>query len=211
MANIILSARGRITTYFRQDIGRGFLHNGIDQGHGNGTAWELQILAPADGIVIAVGRLGSYGNRILIRHDDGSTSLLAHHAAQFVTVGQRVTQGQHIATMGNSGTKYVHSHQEYRDAAGNQLDPLKYLLSNVTTPTSTKPVIITPKEDEEEMKPVLLSNSKNLGMLINWAEGTWRGVTGAESAGHIANGYKYTRITDAQMIETKAHLTEKQL
>lgn len=127
MPKIILAARGRITTYFKQDIGRGFLHNGVDQGHGNGAAIDLEIKAPAAGVVIAVGVYGSYGKRIIIRHDDGTTSLLAHHAKQFVVVGQRVTQGQIIAVMGNSGTVFVHSHQEYRDAAGNQLDPLENL------------------------------------------------------------------------------------
>lgn len=152
MVNIILAARGRITTYFLQDIGRGFPHNGVDQGHGTSTAWELQIVAPADGVVTAVGQEGSYGYRIIITHDDGSTSLLAHHAAQFVTVGQRVTRGQHIATMGDSGTKYVHSHQEYRDAAGNQLDPLAYLASTTASVSIDTAINSITTEEDDDMK-----------------------------------------------------------
>ena len=151
MTTIILAARGRITTYFGQDIGRGFPHRGIDQGHGNGTPYELQIVAPAVGVIAATGRQGSYGMRLIIRHDDGWTSLLAHHAAQFVTVGQRVTQGQHIATMGNTGTKYVHSHQELRDANGGQLNPLEHLAGISTGASTDTPINISPME-EDDMK-----------------------------------------------------------
>lgn len=144
MTTIILAARGGITTHFRQDIGRGFLHNGIDQGHGNGTELDLQIKAPADGVVTATGRQGSYGNRLIIRHDDDTTSLLAHHERQLVTVGQWVTQGQIIAVMGNTGTKFVHSHQEYRAADGTQLDPLLHLAGVSTGASTDRPTDITP-------------------------------------------------------------------
>ncbi|WP_104127998.1 M23 family metallopeptidase [Cryobacterium sp. Y57] len=135
MPRIILAARGRITTHFRQDIGRGFLHNGIDQGHGNQTAADLKIRAPAAGVVVSVGRQGSYGLRIVIRHDDGWRTLLAHHEKQFVTVGQRVEQRELIAEMGNTGTKYIHSHQELWDADGTQLDPLEHLGSALASAT----------------------------------------------------------------------------
>lgn len=146
MPNIILAARGGITTHFGEDIGRGFPHRGIDQGHGDGNAVDLEIRAPAAGKVIAVGRDGTYGLRIIILHDDFTVSLLAHHARQFVSVGDRVKQRQLIAEMGNTGTIYVHNHQEYRDKFGGQLDPLKHL--------STAPVALDmtdlPKVKKEE-------------------------------------------------------------
>lgn len=130
MTTINLAARGRITTHFREDIGRGFPHNGIDQGHGDGNAVDLEIRAPADGVVIAHGWFGSYGNRLVIKHADGWTSLLAHHASQAVRTGDTVKQGQIIAVMGNSGTVYVHNHQELRLASGEQVDPLLHLGSS---------------------------------------------------------------------------------
>jgi len=157
MVNIILAAHGRITTRYKQDIGRGWLHNGIDQGHTNGTAYDLQIMAPADGIVTATGRQGSYGNRLVIRHDDGSRSLLAHHASQLVTVGQRVTQGQIIAVMGNTGTKYVHSHQEFWEGNGNQLDPLKNLVTLVAASTAEVIIEVTPEPEEEDMRKFIVA------------------------------------------------------
>lgn len=142
MTQIILAAIGRITTHFREDIGRGFLHNGIDQGHGGGEPADLEIKAPADGVVTAHGSLGSYGKRLVIRHADGWTSLLAHHAWQGVKTGDTVRQGDAIAVMGNTGTVFVHSHQELRDQNGTQLDPLLHLT------TSTAGNGSTPLEDD---------------------------------------------------------------
>ena len=153
MPSIILAAPGRITTRFHENIGRGFLHRGIDQGHGDGTAPELEIKAPADGVVIAHGPDGTYGNRLIIRHSDGCTSLLAHHKWQGVKTGDTVRQGNPIAVMGNTGTVFVHNHQELRDARGNQLDPLLNLaaFSGGNLPQS----IILRQESDDSMQVVL--------------------------------------------------------
>ena len=154
MATIILAAHGRITTRHKQNIGRGFPHRGIDQGHNNSTAYDLQIMAPADGVVVTASRFYTYGLHIVIRHDDGMVSLLAHHARHYVTVGQRVTQGQIIAVMGNTGTRYVHSHQELRSSRfGKQLDPLEHIAPPVTAAAVTQaPINITSTEEDDDMK-----------------------------------------------------------
>jgi len=152
MTQIILAAHGHLTTYFHQDIGRGFLHRGIDQGHVNGTAYDLQIMAPADGLVTYAGPFGSYGNVLYITHADGWVSVLAHHSKQFVTKGDRVAQGQIIAVMGNTGTKYVHSHQELRDAAGNQVDPLLHLAETSAASTTTATIAPPTPEEDDDMK-----------------------------------------------------------
>lgn len=142
MVQVILAARGRITTHFREDIGRGFLHNGIDQGHGDSTPEDLEIRAPADGLIVSAGKQGSYGNRYIIRHDDGWTSILAHHAKQFCEPGQRVKQRELIAEMGNTGTVFVHSHQELLNERNQQVDPLLHLTSTAGNGT-------TPLEDDD--------------------------------------------------------------
>ena len=156
MVQIVLAARGRITTHFGEDIGRGWPHRGVDQGHGDGNAVDLEIRAPAAGKVIAVGRDGSYGLRIIILHDDFTVSLLAHHARQFVSKGDRVEQGQVIAEMGNTGTVYVHNHQEFRDKFGGQLDPLLHLaptpsLSDLSSlpPTKIEGFLMALNDDEQ--------------------------------------------------------------
>lgn len=177
MPKIILAARGRITTHFGEDIGRGFPHRGIDQGHGDGEPVDLEIRAPAAGKVIAVGRDGSYGLRIIILHDDFTVSLLAHHARQFVSVGDRVEQWQLIAEMGNTGTVYVHNHQEYRDKFGNQLDPLLHLVTAASasegfTPLATVAAVIEP---EENTLKVYANIEVAQGWVIGGA-GTWREI-----------------------------------
>jgi len=142
MPAIILAAHGRITTYFHQQLpGKSWKHRGIDQGHTNMTPYDLQIMAPADGVVTCAGPFGSYGNVIYIKHDDGWVSVLAHHYKQHVTKDDRVAQGQIIAVMGNTGTKYVHSHQELRDARANQLDPLLHVgAMSATSGTTNTPI-----------------------------------------------------------------------
>jgi len=162
MVQIILAARGRITTHFKQDIGRGFLHRGIDQGHGNGNAVDLEIRAPADGVITYAGVFGSYGLCYFIKHDDGWVSVLAHHKSHLFTKGDRVSQRQLIATMGNSGTKYVHSHEELRDARGNQVDPLLHLGSATASGTT-----ITLEEDDmnEQQNKWLEGVANTLGTL----------------------------------------------
>lgn len=140
MPSIILAAHGRITSRHGQDIGRGWLHRGIDQGHNNGTAYDLEVRAPAAGRVTFAGLFGSYGLVIFITHDDGWVSVLAHHARHLVVKGVRVKQGQIVAVMGNSGTKYVHSHQELRDAAGAQVDPLKHLAAASAAANNLTPI-----------------------------------------------------------------------
>lgn len=123
---IIHGARGRLTSRFQEDLGRGFLHRGIDIGHGDGEPDDLAVYAPADGKVVAAGRDGTYGNRLIIDHGDGWTSLLAHLAAYTVREGSQVHRGDLIATMGNTGTVFVHLHQELRDH-GQWVDPELHL------------------------------------------------------------------------------------
>lgn len=131
LMQIIHCARGRITTRFAEDIGRGFPHRGIDLGHGDATVDDLRIVAPAAGRVVAAGRDGSYGNRVIIDHGAGWTSLIAHLSSYNVRVGQDVEQGKSIAVMGNTGTVYVHAHQELR-LNGVWVDPELHLSTTTT-------------------------------------------------------------------------------
>lgn len=147
MTTIVKCARGRITTRHGEDIGRDQFtgakgHVGIDIGHGDSTAEDLKIVAPGAGRVTAVGKLGSYGLRIVITHDDGTWSLIAHLAAAFVKLGDRVGQGEHIGKMGNSGTVFVHAHQEYHLKGGAAVDPLDYMATTAGgggTPIAEQP------------------------------------------------------------------------
>jgi murein DD-endopeptidase MepM/ murein hydrolase activator NlpD len=159
MPKIILAAHGRITTRFREDIGRGFPHNGVDQGHNNATDYDLEIMAPADGVIVSAGKQGSYGLRYIIRHDDDWTSILAHHAEQFKKPGDRIEQGEIIAVMGNTGTVYVHSHQELLNEKNQQIDPLLHLGSTAATISKPLPAAEpTPELGDTDMRYIWTKN-----------------------------------------------------
>lgn len=92
-------------------------HNGIDFAAPVGTI----IRASAAGKVISSisngGWNGGYGNYVIIAHDNGTQTLYAHNQKNFVTVGERVEQGEMIAKIGMTGkTTGPHVHFEIRGA-----------------------------------------------------------------------------------------------
>jgi hypothetical protein len=75
------------------------------------------VVATAPGVVTSVVNLGdtSYGLYVVIDHRGGWTTLHAHLDAAFVSVGERVDQGQVIALLGDSGgSTGPHLHYEQR-------------------------------------------------------------------------------------------------
>ncbi len=94
---------GYISSYFgtRKDPingGTGF-HSGIDYAGKLGS----DILAVADGLVVFSDTINGYGRTVEIRHANGLVTRYAHCKKQLVEVGDLVTKGQIIATLGNSG------------------------------------------------------------------------------------------------------------
>jgi len=90
--------------------------NGVDIAAPKGSP----IYAAASGTVIvsrASGWNGGYGNYVVIDHGDGTQTLYGHLSSDNVSVGQRVTRGQQIGGVGNTGksTGY-HLHFEVRGA-----------------------------------------------------------------------------------------------
>jgi len=79
----------------------GGLHNdGINIAAAVGT----QIRAAENGVVVYAGNeLRGFGNLLLIRHADDWTTAYAHADSLLVRRGDRVTRGQPIATVGQSG------------------------------------------------------------------------------------------------------------
>jgi len=89
-------------------------YNAVDIGAPTGTP----IVAAASGRVIVAkpeGWNGGYGGLTIIEHDNGSQSLYAHQSKVFVSVGETVSQGQHIGNVGNTGRSTgPHLHLEFR-------------------------------------------------------------------------------------------------
>ena len=102
----------------------GGTHTGLDIAAPTGTT----ITAAADGTVTYVNYSNvSYGNCIKISHGNGIETLYAHCSELYVSVGETVTQGQAIATVGSTGNSTgSHLHLEIR-VNGTTLNPQNYL------------------------------------------------------------------------------------
>lgn len=98
---------------FHPVLGYSRMHKGVDFGVPIGTP----VMAAGAGIVKQEGRLGGYGNFILIDHQNGYSTAYGHLSrfAPGIRVGSRVRQGQMIAASGNSGMSTgPHLHYEIR-------------------------------------------------------------------------------------------------
>ena len=111
----------RLTSGFGPRWGR--RHEGIDFAAAHGTA----IMATADGVVTFAGRQSGYGNIIKVKHAFGIETRFAHLSRIRVKVGQRVSRGDRIGDMGNTGRSTgTHLHYEVR-VNGTAIDPMTYI------------------------------------------------------------------------------------
>lgn len=99
------------------------MHKGTDLA----GALRTPVVAAADGVVTFAGRQSGYGRLIKLRHAKGFETYYAHLSAIRVKVGQRVSRGERIGDMGNSGRSTgVHLHYEVR-LNGKPLNPTKFM------------------------------------------------------------------------------------
>jgi len=103
-------------------------HKGIDIANNTGTP----IRSTANGTIIAVGTSGNFGRRIMIYHgtdENGTTyvTIYAHLSNFSVKAGDKVSQGEIIGLMGNTGySKGTHLHYEVR-VNGVPINPRKFI------------------------------------------------------------------------------------
>ncbi len=114
-------AKGPLTSRYGRRWGRA--HEGIDIGLRVGSP----VRAAASGTVTFAGWGGAYGYLVVIDHGGGVETRYAHNSRLLVRVGERVSQGDVIASSGNTGRATgAHLHFEVRQH-GRALDPLRYL------------------------------------------------------------------------------------
>lgn len=122
-----------ITSTVKQRWGR--WHKGIDIG-----ARYESVYAAASGYAYKLENPGGYGHYIMIVHGSGFITLYGHLDSFNISNGQYVSQGQVIATSGNSGGSFgAHLHFEIRKASSvsnffssSFLNPLDYLPGGYT-------------------------------------------------------------------------------
>ncbi len=111
----------RFTSGFGSRWGR--LHAGTDFAAAHGTP----IYATADGVVSHAGWLSGYGQLIKIEHAFGIETRFAHLSRIRVRKGQRVSRGERIGDMGNTGRSTgTHLHYEVR-VDGKPINPMTYI------------------------------------------------------------------------------------
>lgn len=120
-------AQGIVTSKYGPRTG-GF-HYGVDIGNKRGTP----IIAAASGKVVKTlsycveGKSscgGRYGNYVEILHSNGTKTMYAHLSKVSVSVGQSVSQGQQIGTMGSTGRSTgSHLHFEIQNSNGSKMRP----------------------------------------------------------------------------------------
>lgn len=116
--------------------GKRSIHHGIDYGSPTGTP----VYAVAEGVVIVSGYDNLSGNKIAIRHRDGSSSWYLHLHTRAVSKGAHVNTRQVIGRVGNTGRSTgPHLHFGFKDERGRWMNPAR------------KTMIATPKLEGERL------------------------------------------------------------
>ncbi len=98
-AHLIMPVKGKLISGFGP-AGKGLHNDGINIAAPQGAQVRA---ADAGEVAYAGDGLKTFGNLLLIRHDDGLTTAYAHNDKLLVAKGDKVKQGQVIATVGKSG------------------------------------------------------------------------------------------------------------
>ncbi len=122
-ADLVRPVAGRYSSRFGTRVdpvhGTRTMHQGLDIAAREGTP----VVAALAGTVERAGSAGTYGNLVVLRHDDGSETRYAHLSAISVRVGERVGAGAPIGAVGSTGRSTgPHLHFEVR-RDGRPVDP----------------------------------------------------------------------------------------
>ena len=137
------------------EITQGFIngHRGLDLVGKNYTIDDI-ISYDSGQVLMAVTGYGNgagegvnwrYGNFVKVLHDNGTVCLYAHMEYVSVKVGQRVSKGQVLGRMGNSGNSFGgHLHWEFwtKNDYNSNIDPAPYL--------APKEPVVLPKSVERD-------------------------------------------------------------
>ncbi len=122
-----------LKTSFRYTSGFGYrndpkgagrrMHAGTDLAGSYGSP----VYATGDGTVVHAGWENGYGRMVAVKHDFGLETRYAHLSAVGAKVGQRVSRGDRIGAMGNSGRSTgTHLHYEVR-VGDTPVNPMTYI------------------------------------------------------------------------------------
>ncbi|SNS42574.1 Murein DD-endopeptidase MepM and murein hydrolase activator NlpD, contain LysM domain [Geodermatophilus pulveris] len=115
---------GRVTSCYGPRWGT--MHQGIDIAAPIGTP----IYVPEGGVVLQAGPASGFGQAVYVRHGDGQITLYGHVDQFFVSAGQVVSAGEHIADVGNKGQStgpHLHFEVHRGGLYASRVDPMPWL------------------------------------------------------------------------------------
>jgi murein DD-endopeptidase MepM/ murein hydrolase activator NlpD len=105
-------------------------HLGVDYAAPQGTP----VRNVGMGVVESAGNKGGYGNAVVVKHNNGHSTVYAHLSKVLVKRGQSVAQGQTIGLVGATGwATGPHLHFEFR-VNGRHQDPMQLARQSETIP-----------------------------------------------------------------------------
>lgn len=116
--DFIWPAKGGLLAKFSEPNSKG-----VDIG---GKAGDPVVAAAAGQVLYTGTGIRGFGKLIVIRHENGFSSVYAHNREILVKEGQNVSRGQRIAELGDSDADRPKLHFEIRKS-GKPVDPLRYL------------------------------------------------------------------------------------
>ncbi|WP_460811571.1 M23 family metallopeptidase [Nocardioides salsibiostraticola] len=116
VASYQITARFGQTSYLWSTV-----HTGVDLAAPTGTP----VVSAAAGVVTSSGYDGSYGNKVVVQHSDGTETWYAHLDSISAGVGEQLASGQALGTVGSTGNVTgPHLHLEVRPGGSSPVDPL---------------------------------------------------------------------------------------
>jgi murein DD-endopeptidase MepM/ murein hydrolase activator NlpD len=126
-------------------------HNGRDLTWFNRDPEGSQkVYSPVDGVAV-VGSNSLIGNFVSLPIGDGYSTRLCHFAELAITNGQKVTRGQYLGRMGNTGSQAfgIHLHVDVFGPTGIRVDPALYYTNTFVGTLTTAGGETTPIGDDD--------------------------------------------------------------
>lgn len=138
-------------------------HKGVDYAAPTGT----RVRATADGAVAFAGRQGGYGNVVVLRHPNNTSTLYGHLSgfARGLRTGQRIRQGETVGYVGMSGLATgPHLHYEFR-VNDVHLDPQRVAMPQAPSINARNRAAFEQLAQPMARRLTLLKSATNLALL----------------------------------------------
>jgi murein DD-endopeptidase MepM/ murein hydrolase activator NlpD len=85
----------------------------------------------AAGTVVSAAYDGSFGNKVVVRHADGTETWYCHLSSIAVSVGQAVGNTTQVGNVGSTGNVTgPHLHLEVHPGGGDAVDPMAWMAAH---------------------------------------------------------------------------------